>query len=71
MQSPFSSTGRPYWDNLDRSLDVYDGVSGGHDRRRKSENAQAADLGESHDGGKYENTLGEVKVVECWLKVLM
>ena len=71
MESPLSSIGHPYWSNLDRSLDVYDRVSGGHGRRRKSENAQAADLRESHDGGKYENTLGEVKVVECWLKVLM
>lgn len=71
MQYPLSSAGHSHWDNLDRSLDVDDGVSGSHGRRRKSENAQAADLGESHDDGKYENTLDGVKVVECWLKMLM
>jgi hypothetical protein len=71
MQYPLSSASYSHWDNLDRSLDVYDGVSGSHDRRRKSENTQAADLGESHDGGKYENTADEVKVAECWLKMMM
>jgi hypothetical protein len=50
MQYPLFSAGHSHWDNLDRSLDVDDGVSGGHGRRRKSENAQAANLGESHDG---------------------
>jgi hypothetical protein len=71
MQYSLSSAGHPYWDNLDGSLDVYDRVSGGHGRRRKSENAQAADLGESHDGGKYENTVDEVRIIKCWLKLLM